>query len=409
MNWLNFFFNRFHFQPPVKIDFLIFDETHSDLIINLIPKEYSKLVFRNRPVIWNIHPRVFFSFFTNLKYFDFKALIKPLRGLLKEILWQLHMVYIKSEIDLAQPRVVLTFIDNSAKFAWLSQRSHRIPCIGIQNGFRLSDDSNSSLGYYCHYLFCFGQHEVKKFPSIGYKVDHFIPVGSLLLSTTRNEIPNFFEMDLDKKETDFDLLIVSCWRGNIGFGQDVQDSMAAMRLMDMHLSKYLRTRSLKAAVILRSERDSVDWIMDEVGMSEEDYYLSIYNDSLQIIDANFQSKNIYPTMFTSDVIIAGHGTTCLVEALAFGKKILYANFSGSDKYHKDFAPEIVFKGSDYNAEEFYKRLDDLLQMTNEEFNFKNSHLLDFYVRDPRKIDAAAEIWSGLEKISGLLKNKKGIQ
>ena len=147
--------------------------------------------------------------------------------------------------------------------------------------------------------------------------------------------------------------------------------------------------------------------MDEVGMSEEDY-LSIYGDSLHIIDADFQKKNIYPTMLASEVIVAGHGTTCLVEALAFGKKILYANFTGSDKYHTDFAPEIVFKGSEHNVEEFYKRLDNLLQMTNEEYKLKNSHLLDFYVRDPRKIDAAAEIWSGLQKISGLLKNEKDI-
>ena len=56
---------------------------------------------------------------------------------------------------------------------------------------------------------------------------------------------------------------MSCWRGNIGYAKDVEDSMKAMRLMDETLAQYLQNRDLKTAVILRSERDSDQWVMPE--------------------------------------------------------------------------------------------------------------------------------------------------
>ena len=93
-----------------------------------------------------------------------------------------------------------------------------------------------------------------------------------------------------------------------------------MRIMDVMLSRYLSKRDLRAAVILRAERNSIDWIMPEVGLSEEDYYKSIYSNKLEIIEVDFSERNIYPVMQSSDVIVAGFGTTCLIEAFSVGKK-----------------------------------------------------------------------------------------
>ena len=132
-------------------------------------------------------------------------------------------------------------------------------------------------------MFCFGEQQVEQFPKIGYKVDHYYPVGSLLLS-------NSIETDLNRTYPRYDLLIVSCWRGNIGFQQDVDDSMRSMRIMDVMLSRYLSKRDLRAAVILRAERNSIDWIMPDVGLSEEDYYKSIYSNKLEIIEEIFQKE-----------------------------------------------------------------------------------------------------------------------
>ena len=68
--------------------------------------------------------------------------------------------------------------------------------------------------------------------------------------------------------------------------------MNAMRLMDITLAKYLQSRDLKTAVILRSERDSDQWFMPEIGMTEEGYYKSIYGNLIEIIDVNFAQGNV---------------------------------------------------------------------------------------------------------------------
>ena len=67
-------------------------------------------------------------------------------------------------------------------------------------------------------MFCFGQREVNDYPKLGYKVDHFHPVGSLNLSLN-------FDSQLCNIKPIYDLLVVSCWRGNIGYAKDVEDSM----------------------------------------------------------------------------------------------------------------------------------------------------------------------------------------
>ncbi|MDA9337223.1 hypothetical protein N9Q67_00800 [Planktomarina temperata] len=116
-----------------------------------------------------------------------------------------------------------------------------------------------------------------------------------------------------------------------------------MRIIDELFAQYLNQRNFRAAVILRSEHNSDQWLMPEIGMTEEEDYKSIYGDTLEIIDTNFVEASVYPLMQTSDVIIAAFSTTCLVEALSMGKKVLYANFCETKKYHLDFSLKIVLR------------------------------------------------------------------
>jgi surface carbohydrate biosynthesis protein len=284
--------------------------------------------------------------------------------------------YIQAEIEVYKPKIIITFIDNCSKFAWLSKNLLSIPCIAIQNGFRLSYCYDPNHFYYCNHLFCFGDRELDVFPKLNYKVDHFYPYGSLSLS-------NNFCSELREIEPIYDLLIVSCWRGNIGYQQDVVDSMSGMRIMDTLLSKYLRHKDLKVAVILRSERNSEHWIMPEIGMSEEDYYSFIYGDLIEIIDVDFAERNIYPTMQKAKTLIAGFSTSCLVEAFSFGKKIMYANFCRTQKYHIDFAKEILFEGNEDDEQSFFDRMDILLNESDEEYFKVNQGLKGYYAKDPR--------------------------
>ena len=385
------FASKIVFSTPKSADIIIFDETNSNYIREVIPENFTVSIFNMRPMEVYITPRILFNFIRNLKHFTFRTGVASNRSWFYKIFWQLFCIYIKADLISRNPKAIITSIDNSSSFGWLSENYHQAPCIAIQNGFRLTYDANLQFKYYCQHLFCFGVREAIDYPRLGYKVDHFYPVGSLNLS-------NHFNNKLVNVTPIYDFLVVSCWRGNIGFAQDVQDSMKAMRLMDEMLSKYLAHRKLKAAVILRSECDSDQWIMPEIGMSEEDYYRSIYGDSIQIIDVNFSERNVYPVMQRSDIVIAGFSTTCLIEAYAMGKKIIYGNFCGTNKYHVDFHPEIIFEGDENSYGIFANRLDALRIISNEVYLREHKDMMDYYIRNPLTCFASDEIRKSISSI-----------
>ena len=364
-----------HFSKPDSTDIIIFDETNSNQVELVIPESLTVSIFKIRPMEFYITLRILFSFIRNLKYFTFRNSVASNRGWSYKILWQLRCIYIKADLISRNPKAIITSIDNSGNFGWLSENYHLAPCIAIQNGFRLTYDSNLQSKYYCQHLFCFGEREVKDYPKLGYKVDHFHPVGSLNLSLN-------FDSQLCDIKPIYDLLVVSCWRGNIGYAKDVEDSMKAMRLMDESLARYLQNRALKTAVIMRSERDSDQWVMPEIGMSEEDYYKSIYGDLIEIIDVHFIERNVYPVMQSAEVIVAGFSTTCLIEAYAMRKKVLYMNFCGNNKYHCDFKSEILFEAHDDKSPSFESRLNDLLEISSQEYVMKHEETMKYYMEDP---------------------------
>jgi hypothetical protein len=364
-----------HFSKPNSSDVVIFDETNASLIQSVIPNGLIVSIFKMRPMEFYITPSIILSFLKNLKHLELKNSGFSKRRFAHTILWQLLCVYIKAVILSQNPRAIITSIDNSSKFAWLSENYQLAPCIAIQNGFRLSYDANPMNKYYCEHLFCFGEREVVDFPRMNYRVDNFYPVGSLNLSLN-------FDNQLIGIKPKYDLLLVSCWRGNIGYTQDVEDSMKAMRLMDIKLAQFLQSRDLKTAVILRSERDSDQWFMPEIGMTEEGYYKSIYEDLIEIIDVNFVQRNVYSIMQRSEVIIAGFSSTCLIEAYAMGKKILYMNFCGNNKYYCDFKPDILFEAHDDRSPRFESRLDALLKISSQEYELKHKENMQFYMRHP---------------------------
>ena len=363
------------FSRPSTSDVIIFDETNAHLVESVIPKGLTVSIYKMRPMEFYITPKILLSFIRNLKYFTFRNGVASNRGWFYKILWQLLCIYFKADLISRNPKAIITSIDNSGHFGWLSEHYHLAPCMAIQNGFRLTYDSNSQSKYYCQHLFCFGEREVNDYPELGYKVDHFYPVGSLNLSL-------HFDSQLCDIKPIYDLLVVSCWRGNIGYAKDVEDSMKAMRLMDETLAQFLQNRDLKTAVIMRSERDSDQWVMPEIGMSEEDYYKSIYGDLIEIIDVNFIERNVYPVMQSAEVIVAGFSTTCLIEAYAMRKKVLYMNFCGSNKYHRDFKPEILFEAHDGKSPSFESRLNDLLEISSQEYVMKHEETMRYYMEDP---------------------------
>ena len=364
-----------HFSTPACSNIVIFDETNANLIQDVVPEGLTTSIFKMRPMEFYLTPSIVMKFLMNLRYIKFRNSGLSNTNMFYRILFQLLCIYIKADLMHRSPKAIITSIDNSSKFAWLSENYQLAPCIAIQNGFRLSYDANPNSRYYCQHLFCFGQREIIEFPRLNYRVDNFYPVGSLNLALN-------FDNRLTDIAPEYDLLVVSCWRGNIGYASDVEDSMKAMRLMDEKLAGYLQNRDIKAAVILRSERGSNQWLMPEVGLTEEGYYKSIYGDLIEIIDVDFEQRNIFPVMQSAEVIVAGFSTTCLIEAYAMRKKILYMNFCGHNKYHRDFKSEILFEAHDDKSPSFESRLNDLLEISSQEYVMKHEETMKYYMEDP---------------------------
>ncbi len=283
------------------------------------------------------------------------------------ILRQLKYIYLKACLVTINPKAVITFIDNSYSFSWLSKNCRNFPFIAIQNGSRLSYAASKNFKFFYQHLFCFGKHEVNQFKRLGYEVENAYPVGSLAASLHFN--PHVSNIQLE-----YDLLIVSSWRGNIGFDEDVRDTLYSMKIMDCLLARYVVERGIKAAVMLRAERESEHWYIPEIKLNEAEYYQGIYGDSVSILETNFSQRNIFLAIQKSELIVS-YLSTALLEAYGIGKKILYCNFTGKNLYHQDFDGSILTSNKDYEA--FSHAIDDLLSISGLEYS-KLHHLRQKY-------------------------------
>ncbi len=376
------------FGDPESADIVIFDECNSNIVRKALNKKYSVAVFNTRPEdIW-LGLNVIFYFFIFFGQLQFKEGVKHRRGFVMGFLRQLRFIYFESCLVAMKPKAVVTFIDNSSSFGWLSKNCRRFPFIAIQNGSRLSYAAEEDSSYYLQHLFCFGAHEINLFTKLGYHVENFYPVGSLVASL-------HFDRQVASLDGKYDLLVVSTWRGNIGFQQDVKDTMRSMKIMDHLLAQYITSRGIRAAVILRAERDSEHWNMPEIGSHEEDYYREIYGDCISIIETDFTKRNIFPLMQQSRVIVSCL-SSALLEAFGIGKKILYCNFTGVDSYHQDLDTSIVTSDSNYGS--FAEKIDELLKMPQAEYSRLHRECKKYYMSNPDDRPTYQAIAEKMDKI-----------
>jgi len=376
------------FKSPSNSDVIIFHRTNSNFVRKVVDLGDSIQVYSPNSNELFLGIKILKNFIKIFFSHDLKKNIEHQNGKIFGLFKYIYYVYIESYLIVVNPKYVMTFIDNCGIFGWLSKNCRQFPFISIQNGCRLSYASNNESNYYSQHLFCFGKHEIDLFPKIGYYVENFYPVGSLSSSL-------YFNNDLKKHQDKYDLLIVSCWRGNIGFQKDVKDTMRSMKIMDELLAKYINSRNINAAVILRSEENSEHWFMPEIGMSEYDYYKNIYGDSAHLIMNDFSELPIYKLIQESHMVVSVL-STALVEAFGFGKKALFYNFCETNEYHKDFDRAIV--STNNNNKIFNTELDGLLNMSDKEYSIKYKDLQHYYISSPKNTSTQSYIRENIKNI-----------
>ena len=361
-------YKRLKFSISKHSDFIIFDEAHSQYLLKIINKRHSVYIIKQRPPYYFINFSLIGIFITSLPKLSLVKIYNHPRGILVGVFSEVRLIYYRSLILLIKPKAVITFIDNNVIFNELSQSLKKIPFIGIQNGLRLVHEK--ARNYHVQHLFSFGNNESSYFKNIGYEVENFYPCGSFIASQhLRNK-----QEPLSNK---YDILIVSCWRGNIGYPIDQVDSMNSMREMDTLLSRYIKKNNIKAAVAYRNERDGVHWFVPEIGKNEEEYFHDIYGNSVDLIDVDFKSRNIYSLINQSELIVSGFSTSVLVEAYGYQKKIMYYNFTNKDIYHSIFDYSITSNKSDYIS--FSKELDLLLKTSQNKYNKEHQLNMKHYM------------------------------
>jgi len=275
----------------------------------------------------------------------------------------IYNVYLFSCIEYIDPKVVITFIDNSRSFHWISRMYNKCLFYAIQNGMRFDakrlyyGEQNDVGGgpvwqlsdiMTMPNLFCFGAYEVDLYKKHGHAVDNFCPVGSLKGGFYKTSIAR------DNTKTDFDICLVSNGVSFFPVGDILSKYALANDYFYKWVNKYVTERRLSCCVALKST------VKYDEKRSEKDYFSNIFGNRAIIIERNGNDIfTTYAAMDRSSVVVALCSTAAF-ECFGWRKKTLICNLYGGD-YWESPLPEICTMNVN-NYEIFKTKLDCLRQI-----------------------------------------------
>jgi len=239
--------------------------------------------------------------------------------LIRTILWRKtrlsrrYYAYISSLIDEIDPRIILTFADNSTVLCEYDSRNKGRLIIYVQNAIRDTEGSfpkNMNLSLY----YGLGHAETRLFEKLNVNIDDYRPVGSLLLGLFLSTRP--------KRKELYDICYISHYRPAI-VGEGVKPLFKkidrAQQILFRYLCRYARERSLSICVISKTRGD------DSL-RSEQQYYFDL-GKSERYVDALFlkgekNSLETYTAAYSGNVLVS-LASTLLYEMYGIGKRGLF--------------------------------------------------------------------------------------
>ena len=335
-------------KPPKKTDVLIFDTTGSQLLIDLILPEIDYSVLPVRSEKYYLCPQIALKIIKNIDYSD---LIHS-----RNIKRHIFRSYLISCLEFINPKIVLTFIDNSPIFQWISRNYHGAEFFAIQNGLRNKYDLETSLENSDKSItrmtmpnfLCFGKCDVDNYKKYGHTIEIPHCVGSFKGSYYK------YGMKKGAVKKEFDLCLVSQYRSEIFRAKEFSQFREASMKVHSFLNSYLEKKPLRACIACRfSDPD------------EFEYYKAIFGNKVSIIQQTAQNIfSTYEAMDSSDVIITLNSTAAL-DAFGWGKKVLFCNFSGDEIAEFFFRGPCSVQKMEFN--EFENALRSLQEMKYEDF------------------------------------------
>ena len=363
----NFLINlKIRFKLPKNSDLIIFDNVSlNDLEQNLL-KDLSYFVLKTRhdeikEIYFSLE--LFINFAKNFELF-FKKNIS------------LQDIYFLSLIEVLNPKIVFTIIDNSYQFSTIAQniKNKKIKFIALQGAMRhvwqlqnymfkkklIKNDLNKKFNI--PYYLCFSQFEKNQSKSLGLNIGKFKLVGSLRLANFLLEIKNF------KIKKNYDICLISdhgAWLDYFDKKQlDIIDQVqnGYIKLIKWTIN-HCKKKGLKFIFAFKRKENTPSFY-EEINFYKKELNDSEYNFLISNASYNNEKKkfNSYYSAFQSELTIA-KTSTLLREIFVCNNKILACNLTGSDLF--DYPVDGICTLKNVTLEKFEKRINTILNLSNE--------------------------------------------
>lgn len=350
------------FKNPIQSDILIYDKNGENIIRDAVLNGNKYTVLHVRGEKYFISVRIIINMMKKYRILRNNTKSK----IAKNIKEKLRQSYYLSYIEIANPKIIIAFIDNSYLFFNLSRYYKKAQFIAIQNGTRAIFDLNRGKvrNFYRSIIFSFGNWEKDLFRKYGINTANVIPIGSIK--------GGYYKYELSKiEEKKYDICLISQFRERIIFGNDYSAIKENITRLSFSLSKFHnKNNHYSLCVACNSAHDL-----------EINYYKKYFPEAF--ITKNFKQRRgflTYKMMDMSDVLLT-FDSTAAFEAFGWGKKVLFCNFVGiKDRYYP--LPEMCSINT-INYEIFNKKLTNLLTMDYNEYGNKCKDYFKYFVNcDP---------------------------
>ena len=364
LNFLKILFSaKYKFIVPKGKEILIFDGTSSDQLRHIV-KDYDHFILETRLEKlkeFYITKKIIISIFKNIKIGFFNS-------------------YLISLIDQIDPKLILSFIDNSYKFSFFSRiRKKKYKFLAIQNGARYEHKILNLLrkkkidiefkNFFIPYFCCFGEYEIYDYKKTKQDIGEFNIVGSLRLSNFLFNKKNLEKISVKKKN---DILLISdvyCWDKILEkLNFPIEEGL--INLIKFTI-KFSRKNKFKIKIAARSKSNDFK--------REKEFY----RENLDKNDYKYLLKNIffrsnnfktYKIMQNSKIVI-GTMSTMLRENLSLNGKTFACNFTKTDIFDFPIKGLCFSKSSNYS--DFEKQLFEIYKMPIKKYHQQLDKKIDY--------------------------------
>lgn len=358
--------SKIKLKDPRKYKIVVYDDVEIDDL---------KLVLKNYD---------YFTLKTRVQNID-EIYITPsiIKRFIKNFNGNLMTSYLISLIEVINPKIIITFIDNSFKFSEIAKKLHnKIHFLAIQNAYRID------IGEYKHRykkkltitdyrkkiflpnFLCFGQFDIDLYKKHKINIKKFFIVGSLRLA---NFFDNLKKKKINLKKSKYEICLIS--ESFIGRNKlfDIKNFEEKSALVVKYTIRFCIKFNMKFIYPLKYKDKKSELLFYKKYLTNLEYKYLKKN--------SISKKNNYSTysiMQQSKVSVAVI-TTLLSEQLATGQKILACNLTPTHLWDFPVNGICFIKNCDYKL--FEKRLLEIYKMPKKNYFQKikknKNYLVDF--------------------------------